>query len=131
MPTETKFVIIKESIFASIVTDIVRFGAIFATMYLNHLYLEGSVIIDVLLMLCVMVSIGSYKTRNRLTSEQAIAYLKEHKSPKFQLMFHLADKKTGRVIESFDSYDEAMSRKAFLKDPDGCELHIGTSKIKG
>lgn len=137
MPTETKYIVIRESIIASILTDIVTFGSIFAVMYLNHLYLDGSVIIDVMLSLCVMVGLAAVKKRNNMTANEAIAYLNKHKEPKFKLTYHIVRIRDGRISSTHDSYDSAikeLERQKNLKRNlvyiDGYEIKIGTRKIK-
>jgi len=133
MPNETKYIVIRESSFQSIVTEAFTFASIFLVMFLNHLFLDGSVIIDAMLMCCVMIGILSFNSKIKMTSTEAIAYLTKKSDPKFMLVYHVVRKKDGKVISTFTSYDEvikSLGKYSAISVNELYEIKIGSERIR-
>lgn len=77
-----KIIVIKESIYESIITDIFTFLCIAFLATVNHVYLKGSWLIDLFVIFSVVTGLVNYKKSDRMTVDQAIEHL--HKIKEIQ-----------------------------------------------
>ena len=129
MPTykETQYIVIRESILQSIITDTFTFGVLLALWFVNHCVLGGSGTVDLCIWISVVLSALAKATsqQKKMTAAEAIEYLQGQKKPRFKVIYHIANL-DGRIIESFTTYDDATAR---LKSHPNAQIRIGTERV--
>ena len=76
-----KIIIVQESVTKSIVKDTYTFGSVAATLYFNHRYLAGNMLIDLILLVLVLI-VTAGRGSNQFfegTRQEAIKHLEENR----------------------------------------------------
>lgn len=73
------FVIINETVLASIIKDIFTFSIFAGLLYFNHKTLSGSTVVDVLFILLILMNLSVKRSKRCFegTREEAIKFLSE------------------------------------------------------
>lgn len=77
MKDEIKVIFILESLFQSIIADIITFGLLILCLYVNHNYLGSSWIIEILIVISLLFKGYSYTSKKvkRMTPDEAFKCL--------------------------------------------------------
>lgn len=76
-----KYIVINESVVGSVIKDIVTFLMFAGLLLFNHQFLNGSIVIDTLFIILVLLWLAGKRSKNYFTGtkEEVIKYLSEEK----------------------------------------------------